>query len=85
MAPAAELELWFNSLPCDGLGKEHWDKLQAILAAQQDGARLAERAQMHSDLVEELQTLCGEFGIHAGENRIDWLREQLRRLSRYEQ
>lgn len=32
MTPAqkAKLTKWFNSLPCESIGKEHWDALIAI-------------------------------------------------------
>ncbi|MDB5615772.1 hypothetical protein, partial [Tardiphaga sp.] len=32
MASREELSAWFNALPCDGLGKEHFDALVVILS-----------------------------------------------------
>lgn len=32
---------WFNSLPCDGIGKEHWEELQQIVSARDEVIRVA--------------------------------------------
>lgn len=29
------LDKWFNALPCDSIGKEHWDKLCQIVGLEQ--------------------------------------------------